>query len=123
MLPALKGQGGRARAVPVGVKAGDNSVAFDSADIEVQIEKSVKITNKYGLHARPAMQFVEIANRFSSDVRLARGDKSADAKSIMEVLMLAAENGADLVIRADGEDAQAAVEALSELVASKFDEE
>jgi len=122
-LPALKGQGGRARAAPVRVKAGNHSVAFDSADIEVQTEKSVKITNKYGLHARPAMQFVEIASRFSSDVRLARGDKSADAKSIMEVLMLAAENGADLVIRADGEDAEAAVEALTELVASKFDEE
>ncbi|MHC4713109.1 MAG: HPr family phosphocarrier protein [Planctomycetota bacterium] len=89
----------------------------------VLIEKSVTITNKYGLHARPAMQFVEIAGRFAADVRLVRGDKSADAKSIMEVLMLAAENGVDLLIKADGEDARQAVEALSELVASKFDEE
>lgn len=89
----------------------------------MQIEKSVKITNKYGLHARPAMQFVEIASRFASDVRLARGETCADAKSIMEVLMLAAENGADLVIKADGEDAEAAVEALTQLVATKFDEE
>ncbi len=89
----------------------------------VLIEKSVTITNKYGLHARPAMQFVEIAGRFRADVRLVRGEKSADAKSIMEVLMLAAENGADLLIKAEGEDARQAVEALSELVASKFDEE
>lgn len=89
----------------------------------VLIKKSVTITNKYGLHARPAMQFVEIAGRFTADVRLVRGEKSADAKSIMEVLMLAAENGSDLLIKAEGEDARQAVEALSELVASKFDEE
>ena len=89
----------------------------------MKFEKSVTITNKYGLHARPAMQFVELASRYAADVRLMRGDKTADAKSIMEVLMLAAENGADLVIEAHGEDAQQAIEALSELVASKFDEE
>lgn len=89
----------------------------------VLVEKSVRITNKYGLHARPAMQFVEIATRFASDVRLVRGDKSADAKSIMEVLMLAAESGTDLLIKAEGEDADEAVEALSGLVATKFDEE
>ena len=87
------------------------------------VEKSITITNRYGLHARPAMQFVEIATRFASDVRLVRGEKSADAKSIMEVLMLAAESGTDLVIQADGDDAHEAVAALSGLVAAKFDEE
>ncbi len=87
------------------------------------VEKAVTITNKYGLHARPAMQFVETASRFDADVYLERGGNCADAKSIMEVLMLAAENGSDLLIKADGEDAEAAVEALSQLVASKFDEE
>lgn len=87
------------------------------------IEKSVTISNKYGLHARPAMQFVETASRFGSSVSLIRGEKCADAKSIMEVLMLAAEKGANLIIRADGDDADAAVEALYELVTSKFDEE
>lgn len=87
------------------------------------IERSVTITNKYGLHARPAMQFVETASRFSSDVRLVRGEKIADAKSIMDVLMLAAENGADLIIKAEGDDAEQAVETLSDLVASRFDEE
>jgi phosphocarrier protein len=69
------------------------------------------------------MQFVETASKFNADVWLLRGDKSADAKSIMEVLMLAAENGASLVIKADGNDAELAIEALTELVISKFDEE
>ncbi len=89
----------------------------------VIVEKTVTIDNKYGLHARPAMQFVELAGKFSSAVNLIRGEKVADAKSIMEVLMLAAEKGSELVIRADGGDAEAAVDALLQLVASKFDEE
>lgn len=87
------------------------------------IERSVTITNKYGLHARPAMQLVEMASRFASDVRLVRGEKIADAKSIMDVLMLAAEHGTDLVIKAEGDDAEQAIETLSDLVASRFDEE
>ena len=87
------------------------------------IERSVTITNKYGLHARPAMQLVETASRFASDVRLVRGEKIADAKSIMDVLMLAAEHGTDLVIKAEGDDAEQAIETLSDLVASRFDEE
>jgi len=69
------------------------------------------------------MQFVEVASRFGSAIDVISGDKRADAKSIMEVLMLAAEKDAELVIQAEGEDAEEAVEALAELVASKFDEE
>ena len=95
----------------------------EQAGGEVVIEKSVTIDNKYGLHARPAMQFVELATKYSSQVSLSRGDKVADAKSIMEVLMLAAEKGSELSIRADGDDAEQAVDALLKLVASKFDEE
>lgn len=87
------------------------------------IEKSVTIDNKYGLHARPAMQLVELANRFASVISIERGGRSSDAKSIMEVLMLAAEKGSQLTIRAQGNDADQAVEALSDLVASRFDEE
>lgn len=90
---------------------------------QVLVEKAIRIENKYGLHARPAMQFVELAGKFSSQISLTRGEKAADAKSIMEVLMLAAEKGSELVIRADGNDAESAVEALEKLVASKFDEE
>jgi len=89
----------------------------------VVAEKAVTIDNKYGLHARPAMQFVELAGKYASAITLTRGAKVADAKSIMEVLMLAAEKGSELLIRADGDDAQEAVEALWKLVASKFDEE
>ena len=87
------------------------------------IKRSVTISNKYGLHARPAMQFVELASKYSSSISVTRGTKQADAKSIMEVLMLAAEKGAELHISEDGSDADEAVAALSELVASKFDEE
>ncbi len=87
------------------------------------VQKAVTIGNKYGLHARPAMQLVEIASKFASAIYLMRGEKSADAKSIMEVLMLAAEKGSQLVIKAQGADAEEAVKELSELVASKFDEE
>lgn len=69
------------------------------------------------------MQFVELATKFSSSINLVRGDKTADAKSIMEVLTLAAEKGTELMIRADGSDADAAVDALTQLVATNFDEE
>ena len=76
------------------------------------VEKSVKISNKYGLHARPAMQFVEVAGQYGSAINVIRGEKSADAKSIMEVLMLAAEKGSELIIRAEGEDAEEAVDKI-----------
>lgn len=69
------------------------------------------------------MQFVELATRFSSAINLVRGDRAADAKSIMEVLTLAAEKGTELMIKAEGADAEAAVEALTQLVATNFDEE
>ncbi len=69
------------------------------------------------------MQFVELASKYSSSISVTRGEKRADAKSIMEVLMLAAEKGAELRISADGTDADEAVETLSELVTNKFDEE
>lgn len=69
------------------------------------------------------MQFVELATKYASRISLSRGDKVADAKSIMEVLMLAAENGSEITIRADGDDAEEAVEELLKLVARKFDED
>jgi phosphocarrier protein HPr len=90
---------------------------------QVEITRNVTISNKYGLHARPAMQFVELATKYVSRISIGRGDKLADAKSIMEVLMLAAENGTEITIRADGDDAEEAIDALLKLVARKFDEE
>lgn len=72
---------------------------------------------------RPALKFVEIANRFSSDIRVSNDQMTSDGKSIMEMSMLAATYGTRLTIRAEGEDADQAVDALRELVEVRmFDE-
>lgn len=85
----------------------------------------VTITNKLGLHARPAMVFVETASRFDSDISVKRVDNTevVDGKSIMQLMMLAATAGTEIEVTANGEDAQQAVGALQGLVDSKFDEE
>ena len=84
------------------------------------VKREVKIVNKYGLHARPAMQFVELANRYGSKIEVSNGALVVDAKSIMSVMRLAATQGTVLKIVADGADAAEAVEALSKLVSSGF---
>lgn len=84
------------------------------------------IVNKLGLHARPAMQFVDIANQFKSSVTVHKGgDEPADAdgKSVMQMIILAAVEGTPLRIHAEGEDAELAVNKLVELVQGKFGEE
>lgn len=86
------------------------------------LEKDVKIVNKYGLHARPAMQFVELANKFNSQIQVSNGTLTVDAKSIMSVMRLAATRGTVLTISADGSDNQQALEALESLVAKGFGE-
>ena len=86
------------------------------------VEKEVEIVNKYGLHARPAMQFVETANRYNSKIEVSNGVLTVDAKSIMSVMRLAAACGSSLKITADGSDAAEAAEALTDLVRSGFDE-
>ena len=86
-------------------------------------ETEVEIKNKDGLHMRPAMQFVDIANQFDSDVTVSNNDTEVDGKSIMQMSMLAATCGTKLKIKAEGPDAQEAVDALRELVEEKhFDE-
>lgn len=85
-------------------------------------EVHVEIVNKYGLHARPAMQFVECANRFASKVEVCNGTLAVDAKSIMSVMRLGATRGTVLTITADGDDAGEAVEALAQLVRDGFGE-
>ncbi len=79
--------------------------------------------NKYGLHARPAMQFVETANRFNCRIEVANGPLVVDAKSIMSVMRLAATKGTVLMLTIDGEDAEQAAAALMELVEGGFGEE
>ncbi len=79
-------------------------------------ETEVEIKNPDGLHMRPAMQFVDLANTFKSEVTVSNGDISIDAKSIMHMTMLAATFGTRLTIRAEGPDAQMAVESLHQLI-------
>ena len=86
------------------------------------IERVVTIANKNGLHARPAAEIVKLAAKFKSDIRLARDDLEVNGKSIMGVMMLAAEYGAALNLRADGPDAKEAVDALSKLISTRFGE-
>ncbi len=84
---------------------------------------NVTIQNRLGLHARPAMAFVDVANGFSADIRVNKGEQDVDGKSIMQMMMLAATQGTKLVVRAKGSDASQALVALAELVDRKFDEE
>ncbi|GJG87632.1 phosphocarrier protein HPr [Gemmatimonadetes bacterium T265] len=86
------------------------------------VERPVQIQNKHGLHARPAAEMVKAASRFQSDVTITRDDMEVNGKSIMGVMMLAAECGATIVLRATGPDADAAVAALEALVDAKFGE-
>lgn len=86
-------------------------------------ERELEITNRLGLHARAAAQLVHLANRFASEIRIAKDGVEVNAKSIMGVLMLAAPKDSLVVIRADGPDAEEAVEAICRLIAGKFGEE
>ncbi len=86
------------------------------------IEREVQIVNKLGLHARPAAEIVKTAAKFQSHITLTRDDLEVNGKSIMGVMMLAAEFGSTITLRADGPDEAQAVEALAALVASKFRE-
>ncbi len=86
------------------------------------ITKTLTILNKLGIHARPAAQFVRVASRFQADVTVEKDDESVDGKSIMGLMMLAVGCGAQIKVTADGEDEEATIAALDELVANKFGE-
>jgi len=83
----------------------------------------VTITNRLGLHARPAMSFADTAAQYQSDIRVIKGENKYDGKSIMNLMMLAATQGTELEIEANGSDADDALAALQKLVESNFDEE
>ena len=83
----------------------------------------VKIVNKFGLHARPAAEFVKLAARFRSQIFASKEDTEVNGKSIMGVMMLAAECGSELRIRAQGEDAEEAMNELVALVERGFGED
>lgn len=87
------------------------------------IEREAKIVNSEGLHARPAARIVRLASSFNSDIEICKDGVGVNGKSIMGVMMLAAECGSSIMIRAHGPDAKEAADALVALVASGFDEE
>jgi phosphocarrier protein len=86
-------------------------------------EKTVEIVNRAGMHARPASEFVKLAGRYAADVWVSKDGIRVNGKSIMGVLMLAAECGSSLHIETDGTDADDALAALSDLVARGFEED
>jgi phosphocarrier protein len=86
------------------------------------VEREVQIVNRNGLHARPAAEIVKVASRFLAEVTIRRDDMEVNGKSIMGVMMLAAEFGSTLCVSATGPDATEAVDALTALVASRFGE-
>jgi len=81
-----------------------------------------EIANRLGLHARPSAKLTQLATQFRSDVWLERDGRRVNAKSIMGVMMLAAAHGTKLTVETEGEDADAALQAIVELIASRFGE-
>jgi phosphocarrier protein len=87
------------------------------------IEEVLKIINKHGLHARPAAQFVKIAGKFKSDIKVIKDGLEVNGKSIMGIMMLAAEPGSEITLLIEGEDEKEAFTALNELISQKFYED
>lgn len=111
-----RGNGNRGGIVLV---EGDHAIMSTAA-------KEVTISNVLGLHARPAMQFVDLANQFGSNIVVFKQGEEAcevDGKSVMQMITLEASAGTRLRICADGDDAEAAVQQLSELIENKFGED
>lgn len=87
------------------------------------IQEDIIIQNKHGLHARPAAQLVKIAGKFTSDIKVVKDGLEVNGKSIMGIMMLAAEPGSEITIIIDGEDEQEAMIALKDLIENNFYEE
>jgi len=86
------------------------------------LDKTVTIRNKLGLHARAAVKFVNLSNRFSSSVKIVKDGDEIDGKSILGILTLAATQGTSIRLLVSGKDEEAAMAALAELIANRFDE-
>ncbi len=86
------------------------------------LQREVEVVNANGIHARPAAEIVKLAGRFRAHITIGRDGMEVNGKSIMGVMMLAAECGAPVTLKAEGEDAAAALDALAELIASRFGE-
>jgi phosphocarrier protein HPr len=90
---------------------------------ELRITKELVVTNKLGIHARPAAMFVKTANKFECDIFVEKDGERVNGKSIMGLMMLAAGPGSKLLVLAEGEEAAKAVVELEALIKRKFDEE
>jgi len=97
-------------------KAQDDRGSTDNVILETEL----RIMNEDGLHMRPAMQFVDVVNRFDCEVTVSNGENSVDGKSIMQMSMLAATAGTKLRVRAQGKSAESLIKALHELVEEKM---
>ncbi len=86
------------------------------------LDRTVAIRNKLGLHARAAVRFVNLSNRFSSSVKIVKDGDEIDGKSILGILTLAATQGTSIRLLVSGKDEEAALAALVELIANRFDE-
>lgn len=86
-------------------------------------KKDFTILNKLGIHARPAAQFVKTANRFQAEIFVEKDGEEVDGKSIMGLMMLAAGHGSIISVNAEGKDADAALDAIGDLITRKFEEE
>jgi phosphocarrier protein len=87
-----------------------------------EVEGTFEIINALGLHARAAAQLVQLANRYKSEVTLVCEGQKANAKSIMGVLMLAAAKGMQVTVKCKGEDAEACLKSIEQLIANRFGE-
>jgi phosphocarrier protein HPr len=91
--------------------------------METVLSQIFMIKNKFGLHARPSASFVQTASRYRSQIKVEKDGLVADGKSILDLMMLAAAQGARVTIRAQGEDAQEALKALGDLIDGRFGED
>ncbi len=87
------------------------------------IKKKLEIKNKLGLHARAAVKFVNLANRFTSSIKIIKDGSEVDGKSVLGILTLAAVQGSEIQLNVSGKDEKMALQALSDLVDEKFNEE
>jgi phosphocarrier protein len=86
------------------------------------LEQQIAIRNKLGLHARAAVKFVNLSNRFVAAVKIVKDGSEIDGKSILGILTLAATQGSEIILRVSGKDEEAALKALSDLINNRFDE-
>ncbi len=94
---------------------------MSQSDLRV-VERKVTVVNTLGIHARPAAEFVKLATRYQSEITVSKDVFKVNGKSILGVMTLAAECGSELTLRAEGEDAPGAVDALTELLSKEFGE-